>query len=95
MVKKYVYGNPFNTEAVIENISVTQGNPEYGKIQTEQGFIFSYKLGEKDRVYGLGENVRGINKRGFEYISNCTDEPKHLEDKRSLYGAHNFLVVDG
>ena len=46
-------------------------------------------------MYGLGENVRGINKRGFEYISNCTDQPKHHEDTKSLYGAHNFLIVDG
>lgn len=48
-----------------------------------------------DKVYGLGENVRGINKRGWIYQSKCSDEPEHLEDRRSLYGAHNFFVVSG
>ena len=48
---------------------------------------------DKERaVYGLGEQVRGINKRGWIYISNCTDDPNHREDTRSLYAAHNFLV---
>ena len=28
-------------------------------------------------------------------ISNCTDDPVHTEDKRSLYGAHNFIIVSG
>ena len=46
-------------------------------------------------MYGLGEQVRGINKRGWIYESNCSDEPFHMEEKRSLYGAHNFLVVSG
>ena len=36
--------------------------------------------------------MRGINKRGWIYISNCTDDPNHREDTRSLYAAHNFLV---
>ena len=50
---------------------------------------------KEDIVYGLGENVRGINKRGWIYESNCTDDPNHHENTRSLYGAHNFLIVDG
>ena len=33
--------------------------------------------------------------RVYCYISNCTDDPVHTEDKRSLYGAHNFIVVSG
>ena len=50
---------------------------------------------ETDIVYGLGEANRGLNKRGYCYISDCTDDPNHTEDKRSLYGAHNFIVVSG
>ena len=46
-------------------------------------------------MYGLGENVRGINKRGWIYKSCCADEPNHLEDRTSLYASHNFLVLDG
>ena len=48
-----------------------------------------------DQLYGLGEQVRGINKRGHIYISNCKDDPQHNEGKHSLYGAHNFLIVKG
>lgn len=44
-------------------------------------------------VYGLGESTRGINKRGWSYQSFCSDDPLHTEDKRSLYGAHNFIVI--
>ena len=95
MIRKYVYGEPFETEAVVVSIPSETAKPEFGTITTEDGFCYTYHLAEKDRVYGLGENVRGINKRGFEYISNCTDQPKHMEDTKSLYGAHNFLVIDG
>lgn len=97
MIKKYVYGNPFETEAVVTDISPEAGAPAYGTVSVNDdgSFSYTYKLAAKDRVYGLGENVRGINKRGFEYISNCSDQPKHHEDTKSLYGAHNFLIVDG
>lgn len=97
MVKKYVYGNPFETEAVVTDIRPEADAPAYGTVSVNDdgSFSYTYKLAAKDRVYGLGENVRGINKRGFEYISNCTDQPKHHEDAKSLYGAHNFLIVDG
>lgn len=52
-----------------------------------------YKMGEDAVVFGLGESMRGINKRGFKYVSDNTDEPDQKEDKLSLYGAHNFVVV--
>lgn len=54
-----------------------------------------YRLSERDKVYGLGENVRGLNKRGWVYESYCSDDPSHTQDKVSLYGAHNFLLIDG
>ena len=45
------------------------------------------------RVFGLGETVRGMNKRGWIYISNNTDDPNHDEDKRSLYASQNFILL--
>lgn len=95
MVRKYVFGNPFNTEAVVAEFENTMGRPSYGKISTEVGFSFMYKMEENDIVYGLGEANRGLNKRGYCYISDCADEPEHTEDKRSLYAAHNFIVISG
>lgn len=95
MIKKYVYGTPFNTEAVVTDLPSSGENPEYGKVTLDQGFCFTYHLGKKDRIYGLGEANRGINKRGYEYTSNCSDDPNHTENKRSLYGAHNFIILCG
>ena len=95
MIQKYVFGTPFETEAVTARIPETPGRPAYGEIRTEGGFSFEIPLGKEDIVYGLGENVRGINKRGYLYISNASDDPYHTEDKSSLYAAHNFLIVDG
>lgn len=95
MIQKYVYGKPFPTEAVVEEVAVGAGVPAYGSIETKQGFCFTYQMDDSDIVYGLGESNRGLNKRGYCYISDCTDDPNHTEDKRSLYGAHNFIVVAG
>ena len=95
MVQKYKFGKPFETEAVVRDIPCAEGMPKYGNINLEKGFRFTYEMQEKDMVYGLGEANRGINKRGFVYISNCTDDPEHTEDKKSLYGAHNFIIVSG
>ena len=95
MIRKYRYGAPFNTEAVTGEIKTANDAFPYGKISQEEGFSFTYVMEEDDIVYGLGEASRGINKRGYCYISNCTDDPNHTEDKRSLYGAHNFIVVSG
>ncbi len=94
-VRKYVYGKPFETEAVVKDVEVSEGKVAYGEVSLKEGFAFTYLLAENDIVYGLGEANRGINKRGYCYVSNNTDIPEHTEDQRSLYGAHNFLVVSG
>ena len=36
-----------------------------------------------------------MNKRGGLYESWAVDDPVHTPDKRSLYAAHNFLIIDG
>ena len=95
MVRKYLFGNPFETEAIVKEVQAELGMPAYGEISVEEGFSFTYRLAEDDIVYGLGEANRGLNKRGYCYISDCADDPEHTEDKRSLYGAHNFVVISG
>ena len=95
MVKKFVYGTPFETDAIVTSIPTSEGTPAYGTISTENGFSFAYDMDDNDVVYGLGESNRGINKRGYVYESNCSDQPNHTEDKISLYGAHNFIVISG
>lgn len=96
MITKYRFGNPIETEAVVENIPVSSGLPGFGDISLEnEGFSFTLSLQPQDVIYGLGEANQGINKRGYRYVSYCTDDPNHTEEKVSLYGAHNFLMVIG
>lgn len=94
MIRRYAYGKVMETEAILKKPQCQEGTIPYF-IVDEEKMSFSFSMEESDRVYGLGENVRGINKRGWIYESKCSDDPNHLEDRRSLYGAHNFIVVDG
>lgn len=114
MIKKYTYGIPFDTEAVVIPVAQSSGHPAYGTItladsfsdhaksdtceataEMVPGFTFTYELQPADIVYGLGEANHGINKRGSLYVSHCNDDPCHTEEKVSLYGAHNFLIISG
>lgn len=97
MVKKYVFGTPFETEAVTEHIAAEtpDSGVGIGEVSTQEGFCLRCKMEDSDIVYGLGEANRGINKRGYLYVSDCTDDPDHSEDKVSLYGAHNFIIISG
>ena len=94
MIQKYQYGNPIETEAVVTEISLSHGTLPFFQT-TDENRTFSYGLSEEDIVYGLGEQVRGINKRGWKYQSFNFDNPNHEEDTQSLYGAHNFLLISG
>ena len=93
MYIRYQIGNPsIKTESVVQKLEVTDGKmPGWG--YNRQKRSMSYCLGEKDLVYGLGETVRGMNKRGWRYISNNADETFHEEEKNSLYSSHNFFVI--
>lgn len=97
MIKKYVFGSPFETEAVTARLEAEAftGKLSRGEISLENGFCYSCQMDDADVIYGLGEANRGINKRGYQYVSNCTDDPNHTEEKTSLYGAHNFIVISG
>lgn len=94
MIRRYVYGKMLETDSVPVKPQQAQGALPYLTAE-ERTRTFSCRLGDKDVVYGLGENVRGINKRGWIYESKCTDNPFHMEESRSLYGSHNFLIVSG
>ena len=95
MVKKYRIGKPFNTEAVVGNIELSDIKSFPLELSSGEKLVIKFPLDSGDIIFGLGEAVRGINKRGWIYESWCSDETNHTEDKRSLYGAHNFIVVSG
>ncbi len=123
MIRKYRFGKPFETDAVVEKQpeaavfaptdtptvpyftvtkvdanAQTDGSAGYPGTQAEKpvkdAWQFTLTMDPEDVVYGLGETVRGINKRGWLYISDNADDPNHIETKTSLYGTHNFLILD-
>lgn len=98
-MKKIKFGKPLNTEAIInfdtvQDISLNSID-NYLKVDLEDGFSLSYIMAKRDIVYGLGENVGGLNKRGGIYESFCSDDFNHTPDKKSLYAAHNFIIING
>lgn len=93
MVRRVSYGNVFRTDAVVKSAEQMTAAPDYLQVSVGNTITLQYNMDKTDIVYGLGENVRGINKRGFTYISNCSDDSSHTEEKHSLYGAHNFIMV--
>ena len=118
MIKKYVYGKPFETYSVacLDGVTEVAGEERslFAKVDMEKALEpyggitwdrpedaamgamrYARTMEPEAVVYGLGENVRGINKRGWIYESKCSDDPNHNESKRSLYGAHNFMIVAG
>ena len=95
MIKKYIFGQPIETEAVVKQIEAEKEPPAVIAVDKQDGLTFTCKMEKEDVVYGLGENVRGINKRGWLYESRCCDQPVHTEDKNSMYASHNFIMLDG
>ena len=124
MIRKYRFGSPFDTEAVVIPMESAEGSLPYFQIgfanttnaalsvdqsilnnltadelaklaQAGQKPCLCYELDKNGVIYGLGQNIRGINKRGWTYTSYATDDPSHTEFVRKLYGAHNFFIIDG
>ncbi len=92
MIKRYRIGNPIDTESVVKSIPAEQGEIPYLTV-SEEAKSLTFTMEEDDLVYGLGESIRGLNKRGWIYESNNTDDPNHTEDKHSLYASQNFVMI--
>ena len=90
MIQRFSFGHPFPTQSVVLSLPAESGPVPF---LTPDDSGWQLTLREQAAVYGLGEMPRGINKRGWHYITNNTDESRHSEDKLSFYGAHNFLLV--
>ncbi len=94
MIRKYVFGNPIETGAVVMQIQESGQESQWMHIRKMQtGVCLSCHMDGEDVVYGLGEQMRGMNKRGFTYISDALDDAVHTEDRHSLYGGYNFLIL--
>ncbi|MCK9170990.1 MAG: alpha-glucosidase [Treponema sp.] len=95
MVYRFSYGTIVETNAVVKTIKVDSGIPGFGTVASGNPFKWDYTMGPDDIIYGLGENMRGMNKRGFKYVSWCSDQSNQNESTESLYGAHNFMLITG
>lgn len=91
MIKRYKYGTVIQTDAVVLELDVTKGDVAFLGTYDEEAREFRYHLDEDDVVYGLGENVRGVNKRGWLYESRCLDELViHPEDSN-----YDLYIIEG
>ncbi len=104
MIRRFTWGTPIETEAVADGKAAAlprdgvEKLPYFSSVTTggaEDEGVLVYRMGEHDVIYGLGENVRGINKRGWLYESDCVDDPIHTEARHNLYASHNFFIMDG
>ena len=96
MVKRYDFGQPIDTGAVVRPLPAQQGDmPRFAVNRDGETISFSCDLGEDDLIFGLGETVRGINKRGHIYRAWNSDDFSHTENKSSLYASHNLLLFAG
>ena len=94
MIRKYTFGTPLPTDAVVRSVPAEQGSlPYFTLSKGEDGSLtFSLILRPEEVLFGLGQGVRGIDKRGHRYESWNSDVFNHTEERPSLYGSHNFLV---
>ena len=94
MIRKYTFGTPLPTDAVVRSVPAEQGSLPYFTLSKgeDDSLTFSLILSPEEVLFGLGQGVRGIDKRGHRYESWNSDVFNHTEERPSLYGSHNFLV---
>ena len=82
MVRKYIFGEPIETDAVVKELASSAWSD--GVFQKKED-DFHYSLKKDEIVYGLGENVRGINREGLR--------AGILTDYMTAYRYNNNLAV--
>ncbi len=96
MIRRYAFGKPYDTDAVVLKLPAEKGEVPYFTVTRPEGRVtLTLKLEPEDILWGLGESTRGMNKRGYRYRSWNSDEFNHTEDRQSLYASHNLLLVYG
>ena len=96
MIRKFTFGTPVPTDAVVLSLPAETGPVPFFTLSRDGNrVILTRKLQPEDCLFGLGESVRGINKRGSLYRSWNSDVFNHTESTESLYGSHNFLLFFG
>ena len=62
MIRKYTFGKPLPTDAIVQSLPPEKGSLPYFSVQTgEDGSLtLSLSLHPEEVIFGLGQAVRGI-----------------------------------
>jgi alpha-glucosidase len=97
-VTRYREGNPFPTGAVCLADSSFKAEAlnqlKAFKVEPKSSgeTVFSRPLGQDTEIYGLGQTMGTMNKRGARYRMYAIDDFQHTPEKESLYGSHPFFI---
>ena len=93
MIRRYSFGSPVPTDAVVRTLPAESGDvPFFTVLREDEHVSFTLSLSPEDILFGLGESVRGMNKRGYRFRSWNSDAFNHTETTDSLYASHNLLI---
>ncbi|MBE5803916.1 MAG: alpha-glucosidase [Clostridiales bacterium] len=96
MIRRFDFGSPIDTGAVVRSLVPENAPVPYFVTGKQEGKVsFTLGLDADDMIFGLGESVRGINKRGHLYRAWNSDDFSHTENKASIYASHNLLLFFG
>ena len=99
-ILQYTIGKPFDTGAVTAQCNTPANDCSEIKYFTadsdeNNNLRLTKSLSEDEKLYGLGEALGGLNKRGRKYRCYNNDDPNHTPEKQNLYGSHPFMIFDG
>ena len=94
-IKRFKFGNRIKTNSVIKEIEYCDLTllDKYFNVSKKNNITLERTLDKDDAIFGLGENVKGINKRGSRFKSYNFDDPVITEDREYLYASHNFFII--
>ena len=97
MIRKYTFGNPFPTDAVVLDLPAETAPLNSMETQTdpEGRLVLRLSLAPEEVIFGLGQNVRGIDKRGHRYESWNSDIFNHTEERPSLWSSSARIASSG
>lgn len=96
MIRRFDFGSPISTGAVVRAIDSESTPMPFFQVEEKDGKVsFALVLDRDDIIFGLGENVRGMNKRGHLFRSWNSDDFSHTENKAGIYASHNLLLFSG
>ncbi|MBO2517217.1 MAG: alpha-glucosidase [Clostridiales bacterium] len=97
MIYRYDFGTPLETGAIVSDVPVCSGDIRHFTAETDSSGPVSLTIrpGRDDILFGLGETLRSMNKRGYLYRSWNMDDFSHTENKHGIYASHNLLLFTG